>query len=239
MEVKIPGKIEDFTHGGIVEQLLEENKKLKKPSRTEWMNHVPDLVHRNRRIAVEVELTDLTKGWGQCLSYHRLDSEEVHLVLPPSLYQKYIRDEKEYVIKNPIPNIHVYSLPSIPEQEEEEEKETRYLRRTIERGKNKKKYMVDEAEFDLKGLKKALKKQHSYEDTTKKKEAPTPEPPVLNSILGNKIEELRKATVSLDGFMIECPHCNHKIPENLNICWYCGGILSEQLMRLVVRQEQK
>jgi len=113
MAITIPKKIEKLSHGGVVKALLKANKGFTVPSRTEWPKHVPDLVYTKEKITVEVEMTDLEKGWGQCLSYYRLGSEQIHLILPPKLYQQFLNDEKNYVVRNPIPNIEVHKLPVV------------------------------------------------------------------------------------------------------------------------------
>ena len=113
MEIIIPKKIEKLSHGGVVKALLEANKGFTVPSRTEWPKHVPDLVHKTKRVTVEVEMTNLETGWGQCLSYYRLGSKTIHLILPPKLYQQFLNDEENYVVRNPIPNIEVHKLPIV------------------------------------------------------------------------------------------------------------------------------
>lgn len=113
MAITIPKKIEKLSHGGVVKELLEANSNFKVPSRTEWPKHVPDLVHKTKKVTVEVEMSNLETGWGQCLSYYRLGSEIIHLILPPRLFRQFKQDEKNYVIKNPIPNIEVHQLPIV------------------------------------------------------------------------------------------------------------------------------
>lgn len=113
MEVKIPDALDGYTHGAVVKSLLKCNRQLKVPSRTGWVVNVPDLVHKRRRIAVEVELSDLTVGWGQCLSYYRQGALEIHLVLSPRLHAHYEKNEERFIKENPMPNIKVYSLPEV------------------------------------------------------------------------------------------------------------------------------
>lgn len=109
----IPKKIEKLTHGGVVKALLVENREYTVPNRTNWPKHVPDLVHRTKKITVEIELSDLDRAWGQCLSYYRLGSDKIHLLLTPNLFQQYEQDERSYVAKNPIPNITIHKLPVV------------------------------------------------------------------------------------------------------------------------------
>lgn len=109
----IPKKIEKLTHGGVVRALLVENEEYAVPNRTNWPKHVPDLVHRTKKITVEIELSDLDKAWGQCLSYYRLGSETIHLILTPKLFAQYETDERSYIVRNPIPNIVLHQLPIV------------------------------------------------------------------------------------------------------------------------------
>lgn len=114
MEITIPKELKTYSHNGVLDSLLQVNPEFKKPSRTEWVGHIPDMVHEDERIAVEVEMSDLDMAWGQCLSYYRLGSKEIHLILPPLLYGEFIKDENKFLMKNPIPNVTVYELPSVP-----------------------------------------------------------------------------------------------------------------------------
>ncbi len=113
MAFVIPKKIKNLTHGGVIKALLADNKDYAVPSRTNWPQHVPDLVHGTEKITVEVELSDLDRAWGQCLSYYRLGSEKIHLLLTPKLFAQYESDERSYVVGNPIPNIFLHKLPVV------------------------------------------------------------------------------------------------------------------------------
>jgi len=113
LEIAIPKELKNYSHNGVIDILFKANPEFKKPNRTEWVGHIPDMVHVNERIAVEVEMSDLDMAWGQCLSYYRLGSKEIHLILPPSLYGEFIKDENKFLMKNPIPNVTVYELPPV------------------------------------------------------------------------------------------------------------------------------
>jgi len=114
LEIEIPMMVTSFDHTDIVEEILKLNPHLHKPQRSAWPQSLPDLEEPFQHIAVEVELSDLRNGWGQCLYYHRMGAKEVHFILAPTLYNEYKRKEEVFINENPIPNVRVYNLPSVP-----------------------------------------------------------------------------------------------------------------------------
>jgi len=113
LEIKIPTTLTSFNHNDIVEEIIKLNPQLHKPQKAAWPQSLPDLEEPFQHIAVEVELSDVRNGWGQCLYYYRMGAREVHFILAPSLYKEYKRKEEVFINENPLPNVRVYKLPYV------------------------------------------------------------------------------------------------------------------------------
>ena len=216
MEITLPKTISEPSHGGIVKTLIELNQGFNVPSRSQWPKYVPDLVHAEKRIAVEVELTDLLKAWGQCLSYYRLGAKEVHLVLPPKLFRQFERDEKSFIKKNPLPSIRVYELPLVEKTRgrplmKKERTITVTTRDPAEKfvaEENKAPYAPawkEEGESEDQGLYVVKSKYHSNK----------PPPP---SMLRRKEGA---GMIESDETIVKCPACEREIP-NTRYCLNCS-----------------
>lgn len=111
--MEIPEELEGYKHDEIVASIQKLNPTFKQPTRTAWPNALPDLEDPRTRAVVEVELSDLRAGWGQCLYYYRMGASKIHFVLAPNLYKEYGDKENKFIRENPIPLVTVYSLPPI------------------------------------------------------------------------------------------------------------------------------
>ena len=216
MEITLPETISEPSHGGIVKALIELNQGFTVPSRSQWPKYVPDLVHAEKRIAVEVELTDLLKAWGQCLSYYRLGAKEVHLVLPPKLFRQFERDEKSFIKKNPLPSIRVYELPLVEKIRGRPpvEKERTIMvttRDPVEKfvaEENKAPYAPawkEEVEPEEQGLYVVKARRHSNK------------PPPPSMLIKNKDARM----IDSDETIVQCPSCKSMIP-NTRYCLNCA-----------------
>ena len=157
MEIKIPITLLSFNHEDIVEELLKLNPQLHKPQKAAWPQGLPDLEEPLQHIAVEVELSNLRNGWGQCLYYYRMGATEVHFVLAPMLYKEYKRKENVFINKNPLPNVRVYNLPGTPADTKKVKGDTSHVRsalnlaHTLENKKeNVNKFIVDYSKDEAK-----------------------------------------------------------------------------------------
>lgn len=113
MSLNLPEKISKYAHDDIVKILIELNPTFFHPNRGSWQQGIPDLENPIREV-VEVALTKLRDAWGQCLYYYRSGATHVHLVLSPRLFVEYQIKEVSFIKANPIPEVDVYKLPSIP-----------------------------------------------------------------------------------------------------------------------------
>ena len=217
MEITLPETVSEPSHGGIVKVLMELNQGFTVPSRSQWPKYVPDLVHSEKRIAVEVELTDLLKAWGQCLSYYRLGAKEVHLVLTPQLFRQFERDEKSFVKKNPLPGIRVYELPLVEKTRGRppvKQKKTIMVTAKDPSEKfvaeeNKSPYASawsgEEAETEAQGL---------YVVKARHRSNKPPPPSMLRKREG-------AGMIDSDEIVIKCPACDTDIP-NTRFCLNCA-----------------
>ena len=143
MEIEIPTILTSFNHNDIVEEILKLNPQLHKPQKAAWPQGLPDLEEPFQHIAIEVELSDLRRGWGQCLYYYRMGAREVHFILAPTLYKEYENKEDGFISENPVPNVRVYNLPSVPSITKKAIKKREQLCRKSDRTENLRKFVVD------------------------------------------------------------------------------------------------
>lgn len=109
--IKIPRELEFVDHSSIVKEIKKLNPNYAESSRSSWPESTPDLDDPIKRSIVEVELSSLRDGWGQCLYYYRMGASAIHFVLSPVLYKEYGKKEDSFIRENPLSNVKVYSLP--------------------------------------------------------------------------------------------------------------------------------